>query len=76
MRISLNLLLVTYKQPGRPSKVKCSLGDLRRMLLPVVMQNIFCVFVYNEGSSLGETKVAWPLNERRKVFLSEKRLKM
>lgn len=56
--------------------MKCSLGDLRRMLLPVVMQNIFCVFVYNEGSSLRETKVAWPLNERRKVFLSEKRLKM
>ena len=58
--------------------MKRSLGDLGRTLLPELMQNIFCdcVFVYNEGSSLREMKVAWPLKEGRKAFLSNKRLKM
>lgn len=78
MRISLNLLLVTYKQPRRPSKMKCSMGVLGRSLLPEPMQNIFCacIFVYNEGSSLREMKVAWPLKEGSKAFISNKRLKM
>lgn len=57
--------------------MKCSLGDLGRTLLPELTQNIFCdcVFVYNDSSSLREMKIAWPLKEGGKAFLSHKRLK-